>query len=123
MRKIIVAGGRDFKDYGYIEKKLKELILDQHGHNVEIVHGNSMGCDQMAERFARENDLEVTHFTADWDKYGKAAGPKRNYQMSRYGDYLIVFPGGRGTKNMIKCMEIGSVRDLEIDYQWYLKKK
>ena len=42
-------------------------------------------------------------FPADWDKYGKAAGYKRNEEMARNADALIAFWDGksRGTKHMI----------------------
>lgn len=115
--RIIVAGGRDFNDYEYVQKKLKELVLDKYGKDVEIVHGNSKGCDQLAERFARENDLPATRFDAEWDHFGPSAGPRRNKEMSHYGDHLIAFPGGRGTHNMRSCMYIGNFTDLEWDYK------
>ena len=50
-----------------------------------------------------ENGWEVLSFPADWDKYGKAAGYKRNDEMARNADALIAFWDGksRGTRHMI----------------------
>jgi hypothetical protein len=43
-------------------------------------------------------------FPADWDRFGRSAGPKRNKQMAEYGDALIAVWDGesRGTKTMIE---------------------
>ncbi|WP_197026348.1 hypothetical protein [Polaribacter sp. Hel_I_88] len=43
-------------------------------------------------------------FPAEWNKFGKAAGPVRNKEMAIYADALIAFWDGksRGTKNMIQ---------------------
>jgi hypothetical protein len=50
-----------------------------------------------------DNGILVKKFPADWDRYGKSAGPVRNGQMARYAQRLIAFWDGKstGTKNMI----------------------
>ena len=50
----------------------------------------------------------MTKFPADWNRFGRTAGPKRNKQMANYANTLVAFWDGksRGTKNMIdlaKC--------------------
>ena len=54
-------------------------------------------------------DYPLKIFPAEWDKYGKAAGPIRNEQMAKYASeadrgILVAFPVGesKGTRNMIK---------------------
>ena len=98
--KTIIAGGRDFHDYEFLKAH-----VDPNGVT-EIVSGTAPGADTLGERFAFENNIPVTRFLADWDKYGKSAGPIRNRQMAKYGDQLIAFWDGksRGTKNMIETM-------------------
>jgi hypothetical protein len=65
--------------------------------------------DTAAQTWAREAEQEVhlTLFDTDWDKYGKDAGPKCNRQMVGYADALIVFWDGKShrTKNMIQEAE------------------
>ena len=41
--------------------------------------------------------------SAEWDKFGKLAGPKRNKKIleSYKPEILIAFPGGAGTANMV----------------------
>jgi len=111
MTRIIIAGSRKFNDY---EKMLK--TLDELGINlintidpIEIVSGHASGADSLGERFAKAYNYPLKIFQADWDKYGRAAGPVRNEQMAKYAaeadrGILIAFPIGisKGTRNMIK---------------------
>lgn len=99
--KIIIAGGRDFKDY----KTLSEIcnhILPQF-KNVSLISGTARGADRLGERYAKENGYEVEKFPANWDFYGKSAGYMRNLEMAKYADGLIAFwdNKSKGTKNMI----------------------
>lgn len=103
--KIIIAGGRDFDDYGLLHGTLHDLFIS-HGHwrcAVEIVSGAARGADELGERFAEDWSAPVKRFPADWDKHGKAAGPIRNNQMAEYADILVAFWDGksRGTSHMI----------------------
>jgi len=70
----------------------------------EVVSGKARGADIFGEIWANEHGIPVKEFPADWDKFGRAAGPIRNGQMAEYGDALIAFlaPGSKGTKNMIE---------------------
>ena len=56
-----------------------------------------------AEEYAAERGLKVKLYPAEWARYGKAAGPKRNNQMAKDASAVIAFWDGRskGTKNMI----------------------
>lgn len=99
--KIIIAGGRDFKDYKHL-CRICDDTLSQF-ENVSIVSGTAKGADTLGERYAKENGYKVERFPADWDKYGKRAGYLRNREMAEYSDGLIAFwdNESRGTKNMI----------------------
>ncbi len=111
MTRVIIAGSRQFNDY---HKMLTELDnLGIHFINtidpIEIVSGHASGADALGERFAKEYNYPLKTFPAEWNKYGKAAGPIRNEQMAKYAaeadrGILIAFPIGesRGTNNMIK---------------------
>ena len=104
--RVIVAGSRDFNDYDLVEKTLLTYFKAHHLHNkdVEIVSGSARGADKLGEQFAKKCGLKLTKFPADWNKYGKAAGPIRNEEMAKYSDMLFAFWDGysKGTKNMIE---------------------
>lgn len=101
LSKVIVAGGRDFKDYDLLRGKLDYYL--QNLPDIEIVSGGARGADSFGERYAEENAYPLKIFPADWDNLGKRAGFVRNSEMAEYADYLIAFWDGksRGTKHMI----------------------
>lgn len=103
LNKIIIAGGRDFNNYallkGYVDKFLSTYPSD----SIEIVSGNARGADKLGERYAKEHNLPVKLFPANWDKYGKRAGYLRNQEMADYANMLIAFwdRKSKGTNHMI----------------------
>ena len=104
MNKIIIAGGRDFNDYELLKKEASEFLFEiENGEAIQIVSGGAKGVDSMGETFAKEYNLDLILFPADWKKFGRAAGPKRNAQMAEYATHLLSFWNGesKGTKSMI----------------------
>lgn len=102
--RIIIAGGRDFNDYNLLKEKVDNLISEKRKtHQIYIVSGKARGADSLGEKYANENGLNIVEFPADWDKFGKSAGYKRNVEMAENADALIAFWDGdsRGTKHMI----------------------
>jgi len=100
--KVIIAGSRNFTDYQKLKETCDTILRDQ--TNIEIVSGNCRGADLLGEQYAKERGYKITQFPADWNKYGKSAGPKRNQQMANYADALIAFWDGKskGNKHMIE---------------------
>ncbi|AQS95170.1 hypothetical protein BXQ17_14265 [Polaribacter sp. BM10] len=101
--KIIIAGSRNFTNYQKLKQECDKFLQDY--KNIEIVSGaHYKGADKLGEKYASEKKIKIIKFPADWIKYGKAAGPKRNKQMAIYADALIAFWDGesKGTKNMIQ---------------------
>ena len=101
--KLIISGSRDFEDAEFVAA----WVLHKFDVNIidEVVSGAARGVDTCGEQFAREYSIPIKRFPAQWDVHGRAAGPIRNAQMTKYGDVLIAFSsGGRGTANMISTM-------------------
>ncbi len=103
--KVIIAGGRTFKDYVTMRNYCDLILSNQ--KDIEIVSGTANGADKLGEQYAREKRYALKQFPADWDTYGKGAGYKRNEQMALYADALIAFwdKKSRGTKHMIDLAE------------------
>lgn len=103
MIKVIIAGTRDFNDYALLKKDVDYFLQDFNPSKIEIVSGNARGADKLGERYAKEHNLPVKLFPANWDKYGKRAGYLRNQEMANYSDMLIAFwdEKSKGTKHMI----------------------
>ncbi len=93
--KLIIAGGRD---YIFNLEDIKKLNSIE--GITEVVSGGAKGADWCGEKWAAYKKLPVKKFSADWDKFGKLAGPMRNKEMAMYADAVALFPGGRGTANM-----------------------
>lgn len=77
-----------------------------------IVHGDGTGVDACAAKLASELGLEVEAHPADWERYGKAAGPRRNAEMAAAGaDLCIAFrrDAGRGTHDMVRRCETAGI--------------
>lgn len=82
----------------------------------EIISGMARGADSLAAEWATKFGFPLQKFPADWKKYGKAAGSIRNQQMLDEGkpDLVIAFPGGTGTRDMIKKANKAGVRVIEV---------
>ena len=103
--RVIVAGCRNFDDYARLKAELEAYFLTLEPWEIIIVSGCADGADALGERYADEHGLKTERFPAEWERYGRAAGPKRNMQMAKAADAVVVFWDGksRGTKNMIEC--------------------
>ena len=102
--RVIIAGTRDFDDYGLLCRHTDYMLSDKRKtRRIVIVSGTAKGADALGEQYARERGYQIRRYPADWDRYGKAAGPLRNDLMARNADALIAYWDGRspGTKNMI----------------------
>ena len=106
---VLIAGGRKFHDRRWMVRQIEAIVSRNNGSTVRIIHGGARGADRLAGECARDAGLEVGVFGADWDRYGKSAGYRRNEKMARFlarkrdaGAHVevVLFPGGKGTGHM-----------------------
>ena len=90
--KIIVSGDRNFDDYKLLSEKLDSLFSKFNGP-VEIVSGRNNGADKLGEKYAKEKNLELSTFAANWQSFAYKAGFIRNKEMINYADGLVLFGG------------------------------
>jgi YspA, cpYpsA-related SLOG family len=103
--RVLVCGGRDFDDVGLMISVLDRLHTEK--PFTVLIHGNARGADRMADAWARYRGVPCEPYEVpqgEWDGRGKNAGPLRNQQMLDEGkpDLIVAFPGGGGTKDMVR---------------------
>lgn len=108
--KVIIAGGRDFKNYVFLSAMMDKLLKNYKKEDIEIISGCQVskygqarwGADYFGEKYAEERGITIKRFPPDWDRFGKSAGPRRNKQMAEYATHCALFWDGksRGSKSM-----------------------
>lgn len=121
--KILICGGRHFCNYALLENVADNVIKGQDFSEIEIVSGHCIGADRMGEEYAKRHDYALKIFPAEWEKYGKRAGPIRNKQMIDYiaefeNKIVIAFTSlnTKGTKNTIALAKKANIRVIETEY-------
>lgn len=71
-----------------------------------VVHGSCRGLDLIAASIAQDIGLAVEEHRAEWTKFHKGAGPKRNQLMADLGASLCLafhhdLESSKGTKDMV----------------------
>lgn len=110
--KVLVCGGRYYSNSKNIFSILDDIkaVIEQNNNTfntnteIKIINGGARGADNISTDWAKQNNVSLDIYLADWDKYKKAAGHIRNKLMftSSNPDIIIAFNGGRGTQNMIE---------------------
>lgn len=100
------------KDYEFMKAR-----LDRYSSIERIVSGGAPGADSLAEDYADFHKVPTDIFKADWDKYGKSAGFKRNKTIVDNSDVVIAFWDGvsKGTRSTIEYAR--SIKKPVIVYQ------
>jgi ABC-type sugar transport system substrate-binding protein len=109
--RIIVTGDRNWRCTALARRVIARLVA-RHG-NVTILDGDASGVDTAFADAASEAGCKVLLFPADWEKYGKGAGPRRNAEMVAAGaDFAIAvhksLARSRGTRDAVeRCLAAG----------------
>jgi hypothetical protein len=84
--RLLVTGSRTWTDTPAIEQALA-VILDRHPEGVLLVHGACpRGADAITAAYAaRTPGYQIEAHPADWRRYGRAAGHRRNAEMIALG--------------------------------------
>jgi len=111
---VVVAGSRALAwSQAAVQAALLQCVAGR--PVLQVLHGGARGADALAAAAARRLGWKVVCISADWRRYGRAAGPIRNgvlIQMAiahAVGEsaaaaevVVIVFPGGAGTASLVK---------------------
>ncbi|KRW79607.1 MULTISPECIES: SLOG family protein [Pseudomonas] len=107
--RIIVCGGRHYA-HG-----VHAWAVLAHIHRLrgiaEVIQGECpTGADKHAREWAVAHGIPLKRYRAEWEKYGRAAGPRRNREMLQERPHgVVAFPGGTGTADMIAAAQEAGV--------------
>lgn len=112
---VVVAGGRDYAGWDRLCEELDALHASR--PIAKLAHGGARGADTMAGAWARSRSVEEVVFPAQWNTFGKNAGPIRNRGMldDMAPDVLVAFPGGSGTDGCVREARKRGIFVLEVD--------
>ena len=98
--RVLVCGSRTYLNGDRIRERLAQLPTGS-----TIIAGAARGADTIAANAGRSLGYDVIEVPADWDRYGKSAGLRRNVQMLEMSpDLVIAFWDGdsRGTAHTMR---------------------
>jgi hypothetical protein len=114
--KVLVTGGRRFNNRTLLLATLDRLHVS-HSFTT-LIHGGASGADSLAGEWAASRGISVKVHPADWQKYGRAAGPTRNQQMmDEKPDMVVAFPGGRGTADMVRRVRQAGIELVTVEQE------
>jgi hypothetical protein len=101
--KLVIAGSHRFTDY---QRLCQALAPDRH-RITQVLTGGAQGAERLGYRWAWKHAVKHQLCRADWERFGKTAGVRRNHQMAQAGDVLVMFGDGLtpGTAHLIQCMQ------------------
>lgn len=104
--KVLVCGGRDYKDRDKIYHVL-DAQLAKIGDKMLLINGGAPGADTIAREWAVDRKVDHLTLYAKWDRFGRAAGPIRNRRMAKKGPRLVLafhedLNRSKGTKDMVR---------------------
>ena len=96
--KVAIVGSRDYSDLEEVRRYVDGLPSD-----TIFISGGARGVDKAAEQAAKRVGMKTKIYPAEWDKYGKSAGFRRNTVMILAADRIVAFWDGKskGTKHAI----------------------
>lgn len=118
--RILVTGGRNFANRPLLTATLDRLHAER--PITLVIHGAARGADTLAGEWAVMNGVLFQAYAADWERYGRSAGPRRNGEMlAEKPDLVVAFPGGAGTEDMkrrargagLEVLEVGAAPQCE----------
>lgn len=128
--RVLETGSRHYSHPEKVEEVLDSLLWlsEERGEPFTLVHGDCPdGADYQADMWAFRVNREkpgrvvVERHPADWWRWGKAAGPRRNQEMcDRGADICVGFPesDSRGTYDcMTRAFALG-IRTVDVSLIW-----
>lgn len=114
--RVLITGSRTWTDAPAIARVLNQLHVWQ-AERLVIVHGACPdGADAIADAWCRLHSVPAERHPADWQRHGRAAGPRRNAAMVATRPALCLAfirdnsPGATGCANAAEAAGITTIR-------------
>lgn len=101
--KLAIVGSRDYPD----EMQVRQYVANLPAETI-VLSGGARGVDTWAvDEALKRWDLTAEVYPAEWQRYGKSAGYRRNADLVNAADQVVAFWDGRssGTKHTIKLAQ------------------
>lgn len=113
--RVLICAGRFYADGNTLTR-----ILDLYHQSQPIsvlIHGGHQSLGGIIEGWAREANVHLVRYPANWSMHGKYAERHRNLFMleDSQPDTLLAFPGGEDTAECIRLAKSAGVNIIEID--------
>lgn len=126
MSRLLITGSRNHQWTPYDSHALLiavRKILEKTHALPTLVHGGATGADtEAALAGQRLLGLPIEVHRADWNTYGRAAGPIRNKEMVNLGaDLCLAFPDhpkGQGSRGTWGCIELAYQSGIPVLVVW-----
>jgi len=114
---VVVGGSRFLADRAFVFATLDSIHADT--PIKRLAHGDCDGADKLAKEWAVARGVEQIPYEitqAEWKEIGRSAGPKRNGRMLKIEQpqLVIAFPGGSGTRDLVRQARRMNFRVLEV---------
>lgn len=106
----IIAGSRTLSDIQQLYLALNNCSWSSQISTV--ISGGARGADFLGQLFAKQFNLPLEIYAADWTKHGRSAGYLRNVQMAEKAQALIALwdQKSSGTRHMVEvALNLGLV--------------
>jgi hypothetical protein len=118
--RVLVCGGRDYENWQLVFDVLERIAPKFIVTGGQGKERKNRGADHHAESYAKTYIVPHAVVHADWDAFGRSAGPRRNSEMlilHPTTEWVVAFPGGRGTADMLKKARAAKIPSIVFDYK------
>lgn len=122
--RVLISGDREWDD----KERIRDYLQSRPEVITYVIEGEARGADGLARDVADELGIRVMPFPANWKRFGRGAGPKRNQQMLDEGkpDEVCGFHDdireSRGTKDMLRRALAAGIKTLVVSHSWHGEK-